>query len=81
MPVDIADLEELMESIDIARIRALALRDVPGGGAAAKAINALADSVEGLAHIALLDRRHGPRDRREFPMYQHSSKGRRRDDR
>lgn len=74
MSVEIGDLEELLESIEIARIRALALRDVPGGGAAARAINALADSVEGLAHLAVLDRRHGPRDRR---AHDDESKGRR----
>ena len=45
MPVDSADLEELMESIAIARIRAWALRDVPGVWPRPHVTNAFGDSV------------------------------------
>lgn len=58
-------LEEVMELIDCARIRALKLRDLPGGMEMMLTIGAMADAVEALARCAVLDRRHGPAGRRK----------------
>lgn len=62
------DIEEILETVDCARIKALALRDVAGGGAAMRAIWDLADSVEALARLWAADRRVVP-DRRAWVRY------------
>jgi hypothetical protein len=57
-------VEEILESVECARIKVYLLQRTPGGGAAARAIAALADSVEALARIHEGDRRRQGPDRR-----------------
>ena len=54
--MEVENLEELLESVDCARIQAERLRLLSDGEAAAKVILALADSVEALARLALDDK-------------------------
>ena len=75
-------VEEILESVECARIKIFLLRRTPGGGAAARAIASLADSVEALARIHEGDRRRQPPDRRSPGRITHSlcGHGRRRTD-
>ena len=60
-----AEREELLEYVEIARIRALKLRGLPGGPEMMLAFDAMADALEAVAHRAALDRRTGPAGRRK----------------
>ena len=73
---------EMQAVLDDARHQASVVRRVAGGGAAARAIIALADSVERLARLRAGDRRHGDSDRRvaDGGDRQQRSLGRRRTD-
>ena len=75
-------VEEILESVECARIKVYLLSRTPGGGAAARAIDALADSVEALARILEGDRRRQVPDRRSPGRLTHSlcGHGRRRTD-